>query len=611
MAHPTSRLVCGLIGVSLLFTACTTKKQETPSLTGPSELSTSIAIAASPDVLAQDGASQSLITITAYDSNGQLLRNLPLRAEIAVDGSITDFGSLSARNIVTDATGRAFVTYTAPPPAAVFVDAGTIVQIRALPTGTNFANDTTRFVSIRLVPPGVIGAPPSPFRPEFTAPGAVVGDTALFSATVTDAAGADVTNQIASYTWSFGDGNTASGRSVSHTYRDAGNFAVSLTIVDALGRRATVTHSVIVGAGANPTATFSMSPPSGATTGQTINFNAAASTAAPGHRITDYSWDFGDGSSAGGVTVAHAYATNGTYTVVLTVTDDAGRKGVATQSPAVGTGGPTASFTFSPSQPSIRQSVTFDASNSRPTAGRTIVGYAWVFDDGSTGSGVTTTHAFNAAGSYAVRLTITDNAGQSASTTQTVIVSGAGPTADFTFLPTSPDVNQLVSFDAFLSRAGTGRTIVSYAWNFGDGAIGSGLQVSHAYSTPSTYTVLLTVTDDVGQTQTASKQVTVGGSGTAIFFYTPNSPGTTSTVFTFDASQSRPGGSASINHYEWTFEGLWNPVLQACSQDAVVFTAVVPTITHQYTTTGTRCITLTVVESSGTRITAFRPITIQ
>src|SRR4029450_6373319 len=117
-----------------------------------------------------------------------------------------------------------------------------------------------RFASIRLVPPGVIGAPPSPFRPEFTAPSAVRGDASIFSASVTDSTGADVTSQIATYSWNFGDGDTASGRSVSHTFDDPGNFSVSLTIIDGLGRRATVSHAVTVGAGNNPNAQFVVTP---------------------------------------------------------------------------------------------------------------------------------------------------------------------------------------------------------------------------------------------------------------------------------------------------------------------------------------------------------------
>jgi len=113
--HFSHRFGGALLGLALLASACTTTKQETPSLTGPSELGTSITISVSPDVVTQDGVSQSLVQITARDANGQPLRNVALRAELAVNGVGVDFGTLSARSLVTDANGRASVTFTAPP----------------------------------------------------------------------------------------------------------------------------------------------------------------------------------------------------------------------------------------------------------------------------------------------------------------------------------------------------------------------------------------------------------------------------------------------------------------------------------------------------------------
>ena len=96
--------------------ACTVHKQEAPSITGPSELGTSIVIQVSPDVLAQDGTSQSLVTITARDANGQPKGSLGLRADVVVNGTIVEgtLGTLSARTVTTDANGRATLTYTAP-----------------------------------------------------------------------------------------------------------------------------------------------------------------------------------------------------------------------------------------------------------------------------------------------------------------------------------------------------------------------------------------------------------------------------------------------------------------------------------------------------------------
>ena len=63
------------------------KDQDAPPLTGPSEFSQSITIAVSPDVLPQDGASQSFITVTARDANAQPIRNLTLRTETRVGGT--------------------------------------------------------------------------------------------------------------------------------------------------------------------------------------------------------------------------------------------------------------------------------------------------------------------------------------------------------------------------------------------------------------------------------------------------------------------------------------------------------------------------------------------
>src|SRR5215212_7041174 len=89
--------------ILVVSAACTMKQQQAPALTGPSEFGTAITVSITPDVIQQDGASQSIVTITARGPNGEPLANVPLRAQIVVNGTPTDFGTLSARNIVTDA----------------------------------------------------------------------------------------------------------------------------------------------------------------------------------------------------------------------------------------------------------------------------------------------------------------------------------------------------------------------------------------------------------------------------------------------------------------------------------------------------------------------------
>src|SRR6478609_4601610 len=122
------RVVTGALLTSVV--ACTVHKQETPSLTGPSEFSKSITLSVNPDILSQDGQSQSVVSVDARDSNGQPLRSVSLRADVAVNGAVTTtLGSLSARSLVTDANGHASVVYTAPTlPAGSPVAAG-VIQI--------------------------------------------------------------------------------------------------------------------------------------------------------------------------------------------------------------------------------------------------------------------------------------------------------------------------------------------------------------------------------------------------------------------------------------------------------------------------------------------------
>ena len=316
----------------LAVTGCTMHEQETPALSGPSEFGLALAISIAPDVLTQDGASQSLVTINARDSNGQPKRNVSLRAEIQIDGVRADFGSLSAHNLVTGSDGRATVVYTAPAAPSVAVDSGTIVDISITPVGSDFNNTSPRTAAIRLVPPGVV-VPPDGLRPSFSfTPSAPAdGQTVLFVACddPTKPACALANNPIVSYAWSFGDGRSGSGQTASHAYSTAGTYAVSLTISDGYGRSASTSQSISVSAGLEPTASFTSSP-SEPLVKQPVNFNASGTRAAPGRTIRSYEWDFGDGTFGQGVTASHSYGLPRAYVVVLTVTDDLGKQGTST-----------------------------------------------------------------------------------------------------------------------------------------------------------------------------------------------------------------------------------------------------------------------------------------
>jgi len=174
---------------------------------------------------------------------------------------------------------------------------------------------------------------------------------------------------------------------------------------------------------------------------------------------------------------------------------------------------PQAKFSFSPTQPTVGQSVRFDASDSFDPDG-TITDYIWDFGDSSTGLGKITTHSYNRSGSFTVTLTVTDDDGATDSISKPITaIEAKPPKPEFTFSPKKPLVGQSVTFDASGSSDPDG-CVVNYEWDFGDGSGKNyAMIVTHAFTEEGTYTVTLTVTDDDGATASVAKDIKVLSSG--------------------------------------------------------------------------------------------------
>jgi PKD repeat protein len=96
------------------------------------------------------------------------------------------------------------------------------------------------------------------------------------------------------------------------------------------------------------------------------------------------------------------------------------------------------------------------------------------------------------------------------STTTVATTTIPNPTVSiFAFTPQTPQVLQPVNFDGSLSTPGTGRTIVRYNWDFGDGEAKTGVKTTHDYTISGVYLVTLVVTDDSGTAARSSQSVTV------------------------------------------------------------------------------------------------------
>ena len=237
----------------------------------------------------------------------------------------------------------------------------------------------------------------------------------------------------------------------------------------------------------------------------TCTATGAASTDADG-TVAGYSWNWGDGSAAGsGATANHNYAAPGHFPVTLTVTDNAG---------ATASAGSTATPTAPVNQPPVAvPAVTClnlvcaaDGAASTDPEGAPL-SYVWNWGDGSTGSGSSTSHPYQAAGTYLVTLTVSDPEG--ATNSGAVSVS---PTLAPNVLP-RPSIG--VSCVALVCTADSSGsvdpdgTITDYGWNWGDGSVTTGATSSHTYAAGGSYAVTLTTTDNRGGTAALSQAVTV------------------------------------------------------------------------------------------------------
>lgn len=256
-------------------------------------------------------------------------------------------------------------------------------------------------------------------------------------------------------------------------------------------------------------ARFTFSP-TNPTINQDVSFNASASTVSNG----TFAWDFGNGQTGTGVSTTHRYTRGGTFTVVLTVTSDTRATSTSSRTITVSATLPptAANFNFSPTAPAINQDVTFIATAAGggpgvPGGGVLGATYAWDFGDGTTGNGQTTTHRYTRGGTFTVTLRVTSEASLTATTSRQLTVSTTLPAtaANFVFSPTDPRVGDTIFFNASSSTAAN----ASYSWDFGDGTGGSGVSPTHSYGQARTFTVTLTVRNDLGQAATVSKTVTV------------------------------------------------------------------------------------------------------
>jgi PKD repeat protein len=373
---------------------------------------------------------------------------------------------------------------------------------------------------------------PGESRPTASDGGAYSGDEG--SAISFDASGSsDPDADPLEYRWDFdGDGtwDTAwsSSATASHTWNDNYGGDVYLEVFDNRLRDIDITTVTVN----NVAPTANAGPDQTVDEGETVNFSGSASD--PGADTLTYEWDFDDGDTASGtLTPTHVYCDDGTYTVTLTVTDDDGGVGTDTMVVTVNNVPPVANA--GPDQ-TVDENVTVDFAGSASDVGSCdTLSYEWAFGDSGTASGtLTPSHTYGDNGVYTVTLTVTDDDGASDADTMDVTVNNVAPTVTTGMeQPNSQFILPVVhTLDFEANGTDPGSDDLTFDWDWGDTSSATAIYYndgvgpdpypspdvnpmdvtdsqSHAYSTPGTYTVTLTVTDDDGTTNVTTMEVVV------------------------------------------------------------------------------------------------------
>jgi len=174
--------------------------------------------------------------------------------------------------------------------------------------GASDIDSTEVYISVEEIPPVA--------RFTFTPEDPEVGELVFF-----DASGSsDYDGMITSYRWSFGDGHTDTGVTVSHIYEEPARYPVELIVTDDDGLTGFDEKLIEIGYTPGlPIAYFTWTPVE-AYVNETVMFNASASFSPNGYLVS-YHWDFDDGYTETGVTTEHVYQNSGNYSVNLTVVD--------------------------------------------------------------------------------------------------------------------------------------------------------------------------------------------------------------------------------------------------------------------------------------------------
>jgi PKD repeat protein len=393
----------------------------------------------------------------------------------------------------------------------------------------------------------------------------------------------DPENQPLSYLWEFDPDDptkTSTQKNPSYIYPLAKTYNVKLTVTDSLGK---ISIPVIKPVVVNPAVN---QPPFITTligTQTSLTSFAVLFEETSGDNdgfITKWSYDFGDGigtfttTNSSEKNPTYTYLSAGTYTVRLTVTDDglpdktdqktATKEISVTILPPPENQPPKASFSVSFINASRKAPLRVNFTDTSVDPDGSIVNWLWQFDSTNQllfnqfNYSKNVSFTYTKAGTYSVKLTVTDDQGLSDTFVYNLVVENNLPIANFLISPNPVLSWNTVTFDA-RSSSDTDGNITEYSWNFQDNngfVVGSDLE-NKIYQTPGNYNIVLRVKDNLGGISELSKVLTVANRNpTSVITYTSLSAKAPATL-AFDGSKSSDI-DGFINAYEWSLSDSFN-----------------------------------------------------
>ncbi|MBI2967653.1 MAG: PKD domain-containing protein [Bacteroidetes bacterium] len=278
------------------------------------------------------------------------------------------------------------------------------------------------------------------------------------------------------YSWDFGDGNTATGATPAHTYNDTGNFDLELTVTDQNGCVFSKTSAGLVHAFDNIKVNFNADSITGCRP-LTVHFTPNIAYA------TSYLWDFGDGNNSTVSSPAHTYSTKGDYTVSLKVTNNSGCSSEKEILNYIHINAPTANFSVANPVGCIPLNVSFTSPAASGNA------WQWNFGDGagfsSVGSNLAS-HTYSSGDTFTVSMIVHDAQGCTDTVIKTDKVIAIAPLVAFN----NPDtVKSCTPVTVTFDGSSIGKNY--WSWDFGDGTTSTSANPQHVYLDNGIYPVTL------------------------------------------------------------------------------------------------------------------------